>query len=798
MLNDLRYAFRWLGRNRAFAALSVLCLALGIGANTAVFALLDAALLRNLPVPEPERLMLVEAVPSGPGGSTFSYPSFQQLREQSAAVADVFAYARADLNISAEGVTDAPTGLAVSDNYFAAVRVQPEIGRAFVSPDEPVVVLSDRYWRTRFRSDTAVIGRSLTVNGLPFTVAGVLPRRFFGKEVGRSPDVFVPLSLRDSISPGGPRLRQPNAFWLGLMARLKPGVSREQASEQFQEVHRRYVDGLGGTVSPGLRRFLERRRVTLAPGGRGALGLGEQFGGPLRILMTTAGVVLVIACANLAGLLLARGITRRREIAIRLALGAARLRLMRQLLVESAVLSAAGGGVGLLVGVSSANALAAVLSERVLEVALDRRILAFALLTSALTTVLFGVLPAMRAARLDLTPGLKASVTSARSGRPIGRFLIPGQVALTLVLLMGAGLFVRSLAYLRTMDAGFRGDHVVLVTVDPSLNRYTPERLDAFYTDLLGRAASLPGVQSAAIADKPLVAGAFIDGLSIDGAADTVEVSLKIVTPRFFDTMGIRLLAGRDFTTADAGASPRVAIVNETVARRYFQGRSAIGARIGVLGGGAEIVGVIADTKYRDLHAAAPDTVYVAMAQTRTVGAERTLHVRAASNTDDVIPALRDQVRALDTALPAKIRRFTDVVDANLERERLTAALSAAFGALGLMLTATGLFGLIAHSVERRTREIGIRISLGAQRVSVIWMVLRECVVVVAAGIAVGIPVSLWMSEVVRAQLFGVSPYDPVSAFVAAAGVVLVALLAAYVPARRASRVDPIVALRQE
>jgi predicted permease len=358
---------------------------------------------------------------------------------------------------------------------------------------------------------------------------------------------------------------------------------------------------------------------------------------------------------------------------------------------------------------------------------------------------------------------------------------------------------VRSLLNLRTMDPGFRGDRVVLATLDPALSRYAPERIRGFYAELLDRAAALPGVQSAAIADAPLLAGTFVDGLSIEGSNETVEVSLRIVTPRFFETMGIRLLAGRDFATSDAAGSPRVAIVNETVARRYFRERSAIGARIDVLGTpGTEIVGVIADTKYRDLRAPVPNTVYVPMAQARSVGGQRTLHVRATSDPDDVIPALRDQIRALDSTLPAKIQRFTDVVDANLERERLIATLSGVFAALAVILTAAGVFGLIAHRVERRTREIGIRISLGAQSGWVVWMVVRDCLIVAAAGIAVGLPVTLWVSGAIRAQLFGVSPYDPATAIGAAAGLLLVALLAAYVPARRASHVDPMVVLRHE
>jgi predicted permease len=799
MLNDLRFAVRTLGKSPAFTAVSVLCLALGIGANTAVFSLLDAVLLRPLPVPEPDRLAIVEGfAAAGRGGSSFSYPIFTRLREQGSAVADVFAYARADLNISAASVTDAPDGLSVSDNYFAALRVQPALGQTFASPDEAVVVLSHRYWRERFQSNAAIVGQRITVNGLPFTVAGVLPRGFFGTEVGRSPDVFVPLALRDRMTPTAATLMQPNRFWLRVMARLKPGVSREQAAAQFQALHGQYVNEFGGTLSPGTRRFLQQRRIAVTPGARGPFGIGEQFGRPLRILMATAAAVLLIACVNVAGLLLTRGVARRREISIRLALGAGRRRLIRQLLLESVVLTIAGSAAGLLVGVWSAHALTTLLADRVLEVSLDGRMLAFATMTSVITVIAFGVGPALRSTRADLTSAFKGGLTSTRRRQLLGRLLLPVQIAATLCLLVGAGLFLRTLANLRTMDPGFRGDHVLVATLNPALSRYSPERVRTFYEELVNRTGTLPGVESVALADAPLLGGAYIDGLSFERSTESAEVSVKTVTPGFFETMGIRLLAGRDFSARDDAQSPRVAIVNETVATRYFGGQNPLGQRVGV--GSApdtQIVGVIADTKYRDLRAPVPNTVYVPMTQPRFLGAERTLHVRTAS-AGEMIPAIRDLIRGLDGTIPAKVRRFADVVDATLERERLIAMLSAVFAGLALVLTATGLYGAIAHSVEQRTREMGIRISVGAQPATVVWMVLRDCLLAAGAGIAVGAPIALSVSGTVRAQLFGVSPHDPVTVLVAIASLLTVAMLAGYVPARRASRVDPVVALRHE
>ena len=800
MWSDLRYALRSLGRSPGFTAVSILCLALGIGANTAIFSLLDAALLRTLPVAEPDRLIVVESRdPSGRGGSSFSYPMFRHLREHAAAAADVFAYARLDVNLSADSLTDAPAGLVVSDNYFSALRVQPAIGRTFATPDEAVVVLSYRYWRARFHGDRGVVGRGITLNGLPFTIAGVGPRGFFGTEVGRSPDIFVPLALRDRLSSVGPRLAQPNSFWLRVMARLGPGVATQQAAAQLQGVLQTYVTGVGGSVSPGLLRFLQQRRLSAGPGAKGPFSIGEQFGTPLLILMATAGAVLLIACANVAGLLLARGLSRRREIAIRLALGAGQGRLIRQFLTESVVLAIAAGGFGLLAGVWSAQALSAFLADRVLELSLDRRMLGFALAASAITALLFGAAPAMRAARADLTPSLKPGSSTVRAGRRLGWLLVPAQVALSLLLLVGAGLFIRTLTNLRTMDAGFQGDRVVIATVNPGLNGYTTDRIRAFYAELVTRAAALPGVEAAAIADAPLLGGTYIDGFSIEGSPGSAEVSLRMVGPRFFDTMGIRLLAGRDFSAVDLAGSPSVAIINDTIARKYFAGRSPLGRRIDVDGRpGTEIVGVIADTKYRGLRDAIPNTVYLPMEQARFLGAERTLHVRARSDRDEVIAAVRAQIRALDSTLPAKVRPFTHLVDANLERERLIATLCGVFAGLALLLTSIGLYGVIAHSVQQRAREIGIRMSLGAARAGVLWMILRDCLTVVAIGIAAGAPLGYWLSGTVRAQLFDVSPHDPATATGAVVVLVLVAMLAGYLPARRASRVDPVVALRHE
>jgi predicted permease len=526
-------------------------------------------------------------------------------------------------------------------------------------------------------------------------------------------------------------------------------------------------------------------------------GIREQFGKPLLILMTVVGLVLLIACANVANLLLARAAARRKEIAVRAALGAGRGRLVRQFLTESLVLSAAGGALGLLFGAWSARALTGFLANRVLNVTLDERVLGFTLLASVLTALLFGSAPGLRAASVDLTPAFKGNGAPGSPGRGprLARSLVSSQVALSLLLLLGAGLFIRTLGNLRAFDAGFRGDHVLLATLNPGLSRYTTERGESFFADLLGRVSSLPGVRSASLADAPLLSGTYIDGFSVEAASQPAEACIRIVGPRFFETMGIEIRLGREFSSADALRSTRVVIINETLARKYFSGRNPIGRHIADM----EIIGVIADTQYRHLRDSIPNTVYLPINQPqRWFSSERTLHVRTFAGPSGMAAAVREQVRALDKHLPVEIRLFPDLVDEDLAQERLIAHLAGFFAGLALLLTAMGLYGVITYDVQRRTREIGVRISLGARRPAVVWMVLRDCLLLAGLGVAAGVAASFWLSRFLASQLFGIAPGDPVAMVSAAACLLVVAFLAACLPAWRASRVDPIAALRYE
>jgi predicted permease len=638
----------------------------------------------------------------------------------------------------------------------------------------------------------------VTVNGLPFTVIAVAPPAFFGTEVGRAPDVIVPLVARDRLTSVGSRLAQPNSFWLRVMARLDRGVTTAQAESQMQSVHQAYVADVAGTVSAGLLKNLQGRRIRLVSGARGFSTFGDRFGGSLQILMAATGFVLLIGCANVAGLLMVRAIGRQRDTNIRLALGASRARLVRQAMIESGLLAGAGSAVGLLLGVWSANALAAILTEGRLEVALDRRVLAFTLVTAAASTILFGIAPALRPFRRGMTSAVRGSDAAALSPRArLGRLLVPIQVAMAFILLVGAGLFIRTLGNLRSMDMGFDGEQVLLATLSPSRTQYPPERVRIFYNELLERVTRLPGVAAASVADAPLLGSTFIDGLGVDGK--DIEISLRMVSPGFFDTMGIRMQSGRDFSSADSSGAPRVAIINDSIARRYFVGKDPIGQRVAVDGArDVEVIAVVADTKYSGLRDQVPDTVYLPLTQGRFASSQRTLHVRTFSRPASMFAVVRQHVSELDETLPVQIRPFSTLIDADLERERLVAALSGCFAGLALLMTSIGLFGVTAHGVQRRTREVGIRMALGAQRYLVVWIVLRDCVAFVALGLCVGGVAATWLMRLVSSQLFAVSAVDPLTITLSIVVLLTVTAVAASVPARRAARVDPAIALRYD
>jgi predicted permease len=816
-IGDLRYALRTLRKSPGFTAAALLCLALGIGVNTAVFSLLDAALLRALPVDDPQRLALFQnADGDGQSINAFSYPQYVYLHEHAHGMG-VMAYDNVRLNLSSGAIADAPSGELVSDNYFQLLGVRPALGRMLAPGDENVAVISHRFWKSRFGGDPETVGRTANLNGVAFTIVGVTPARFFGAEVGSAPDVFIPLAMCDRLQSGAPRLPTINNFWLNLMGRLHPGVTLQQAAAEAELLyHQSASDQTRGLpAAHPLVDYFRRMHVSLASGGKGVGDIRAQFGKPLMVLMAVVALVLLIACANLAGLLLARATARRREIAVRLALGASRGRVVRQLLTEGMALAAVGGALGLLVGSWSAAALVKFLDGTTLDATLDLRVLSFAFGVSVITGLLFGATPAIQAARQSVAAPLKGEPAyGARGQRFEVRFLlVSGQVALSLTLMVGAGLFIRTLANLKHIDPGFHAGNVLLVSFDPGLSRYSEQRASDFYATLMERVAALPGVQTVSVADQPLLAGAMFEGVVVDvqdtggktaGATNSVA-AIKTVTSQFFETMGIPLRLGRDFSAPQLPDAPKVAIINERFARQFFGGRNPIGKRIGVGSRTAdlEVTGVIADTKYRSLRGNPPATVYLPMDQVQRAPMARTLHVRTrgskSADPENLVALIEQQARALDRNLPvSRVTTFAKIIDAQLVRERLIATLSGFFGALAMSLACVGLYGVMAYNVQRRTREIGIRMALGASRGAVTGMVMRHSLAMVLAGIATGLPMALWLSKLVASLLFGVQPGDAATLAAAALVLAAVAAVAAYLPARRAARIDPTVALRYE
>jgi predicted permease len=823
-MNDLKFAFRQLLKNPGFAAVAVLTLALGIGANTTIFSLLDAVLLKTLPIRDPE--LLVAVSPSAPGqpgrGIPFSYPVFREFRDKNAVFSGMVAYSGLPMSMSGGGQTERVLGELVSGNFFAVLGVNPHLGRLFTEADDqapgahPVAVISFNFWQRRFGANPGVVGQTISLNGSPFTVVGVAEQGFHGLHVGVAPDVRVPIMMSYQVRPGGPPgvLENRENLWLAVVARLKPGLSLEQAQAGadtvYQIIREPDVRRNGGDTLDD--RFGRSIRIQLDPAKNGVASiLTRQFGPPLRVLMYLAGVVLLIACLNVANLLLARAATRQKEIAVRLALGAGRFRLVRQLLTEGFLLSALGGISGLVFARWGTDLLLGFLpqgrSPLVLEIKPDLRVLGFTLGVTLLTGLLFGLAPAIQATRPDLIPALKheTAVFSAGNRRwELRRLLVVLQVALSLVLLVGAGLFARSLRNLRAVDDGYHTDQVVTLALDPAQSGYKAEQLRTFYDQLSERVAALPGVKTATYTYYVPMSGGFSRyGIEVPGyqppPGEEMAVLQNQIAAQFFATFGIPLLLGREFSAQDTPESPKVVIINDRLARRFFGNESPLGRRITLENyKDLEIVGVVADAKYRTLKEALPQTAYLPFSQYDTLR-ERSLCVRAAGSASALAAALRREVRGLDPQLPVfNAKTFAEQLSESVSRERLVALLSSFFGCFAVLLAALGLSGVMACGVARRTREIGIRMALGAPTSSVLWLVLRETLLLVCAGVGVGLPVALAATRLTEGLLFGLAPNDPLTVAMALVVMVVVAALAGYLPARRAANVDPMKALRHE
>ncbi len=825
---DLRFALRTLRKSPAFSLVIVLSLALGTGANTAIFTLVDAALLRLLPVKNPEQLVTLSPVdPSGDSYPTFSYPAYLEFRDRNEVFSGVFTsdnFGKADLGVDGHG------GLAtlefVSGNYFSVLGVNAAQGRT-ISPEDDgasggsaVAVISDSYWTSRFNRDPSIVGKGVTINNSPYTIVGVTPPEFFGMQPGASIGVWVPVTTANLVRPDFAMAGTPNDIlsalnrnWLPIFARLRPGMTMDRAASNVAVIfdHVKQLRIRDPRYSAEARKVILETIVQVEPGSRGLNLLRRRFSKPLSILMVVVGLLLLISCANVANLLLARATARRREFGVRVALGAGRARLIRQLMTESVLLALGGGALGLLIAFWGSKSLLVLMSPGTVPIPLnvqpDLRVLAFTLLISLFAAVLFGLAPAWRAARVDLSAGLKESARSlggARAGVRLGKVLVVSQVSLSLILLIGAGLLVRSLSNLKNIYPGFDENNTLLLSINPSLVGYKGEQHMALFRRLLERVRATPGVQAASFSLlTPMTPGAIKSFLKVQG--DTVTptenqlVELNYVGPDYFATIGMPIVLGRGLTISDDLTTPNVVVINQSFARTYFGDSNPIGRRFSsdtpLI---REIVGVVQDAKYHDPRDTNRPAAYVPYFQVGNSGV-MTFEIRTSMDPTSIVPSLRREIEAVDSRLPifgesTLIRQ----VNQSFVQERLVASLTSLFGLLALLLAAVGLYGLMAYSVTRRTSEIGVRVALGAQRGDISWMVLRETFLLVVIGLAIGIPGSLAASRLIASELYNVHPGDPLTIAAATLVMVGVALFAGFLPARRASRVDPMVALRYE
>lgn len=831
LLADLRFALRTLRRSPLFATVAILSLALGIGANTAIFTLIDQILLRQLPVMNPEGLvMLYQRGPhngSNMGDRMHSYPIYKDYQTKAEPLAEVLCRRLAATSISVDNQTERVDAEMVSGNFFSMLGVKPALGRVLSSSEDdqvysghPNVVLSYDFWTTRFNNDPKILGKKILVNNYPMNIVGVSAKGFAGLDPARSPQIRVPILMKPVIVPEWTWVQMDDRRqrWVQVFARLKPGYTAESAAAPmlglFRQV-RQYEMTLPAAKdwSQYSRDQFMKGTLHVEPAATGYSGLRNSFSTALIVLMCMVGLVLLIACANVANLLIARAFARQKEIAVRLSIGASRGQLVRQLLAESMVLSAAGGICGIVLAFAMTRGLLALVPTEnnplLIRPEPDLRIMGFSLALTLLTGIVFGLLPALRASKPDLWSTLKDTV-GAIAGQGGSLFLRKGlvsaQVALSFLLLFGAGLFVRSLQNLKTTDTGFREmDNLVTFQISPALNGYDTPRVVQFYRDLLEGLRGIPGVKSAALASVPLLHGWEWDNtISVEGhqAKDGENMSafMNSLSPGYFATMGIGLQEGRDFDSRDFKENAKVVIVNRKFADHYFPGKSAVGRHIGFGGGpktkvDIEIVGVVQDSLYEGPREGVRRQAFVPNYGKGGVA----FYLRAGMGSSSAYAAARNEVRKLDAAMPVyEMKTLADQLDQTLLTERLVALLSAGFGLLATLLAAIGLYGVMAFVVARRTKELGVRLALGAQPGTVIWIVMKEVLVLLGVGLVIGVPAAYGLGQYISTQLYGLKAADPLIAGYTTFTLAAVSCLAGFIPALRASRIDPILALRYD
>ncbi len=829
---DFRYALRQLGKAPGFAAVAIVTLALGIGANTAIFSLLDQALLRTLPVKDTDRLVVLQSVGSFNGNTSsrtdenfyFSYPMYRDLRDRNSVFSGLIATVWTQVGVQWRNQPELVAAELVSGNYFEVLGVQPARGRLLVASDDlapdanPVVVLSFSYWKRRFGSDPNVINQSILVNGRPFTILGVAPPGFHSVVMGDTPDLFAPMTMKAEVKPGFKDLEDRKSRWLNIVGKLKPGLSRDQAevginplwySIRADELKQR------GNSSENVRaNFLTKSHLFVRDGAKGFSPLRQDVQEPLLIIMGMVGLVALMACANVGSLLLVRAAGRVREMSVRYALGAKRARVVQQLLVEGLLLGLAGGALGIAIAPTvSAWLINMIWSSTTGDLPFsshpDLRILLFNFALALAVSLIFSLAPAAQFWRPNLAPALKQQVMIAGGG-PLRfrRIAVAVQIGLSLLVLVGAGLFVRTLHNLKSLNVGFTTDHLVTFGVQPTLAGYRPDQTRDVDKQVLQTLAALPGVRSVAgTTDRELAGDNTSNTITLAGYTakenENMNVESANVSAGYFSTMGMPLLAGRDFGDQDHDGTQKVAVVNESFARHYFEEpQQAIGHSYGNGRGKVttdiEIIGVVKDAKHTGVRDDIVRTAFTPYLQEANLGA-MTFYVRTWQSPESAEATIRRAMQTLDSKLVLdNFRTMQEQIDDNLTAERVIAILASSFGVLAVLMAAVGLYGVLAYSTAQRTREIGIRIALGAARRSVVRMVLMEVLWLAGISIAVALPASLLLTSAVRSQLFGISSSDPLTLVAVTALVAAVAVASALLPARRAAKTEPMVALRYE
>jgi predicted permease len=813
IVQDIRFALRHLLKNPAFTCVAVLSLALGIGANTAIFSLVDAVMVKMLPVRHPEQLVALDSFTQRGEQRDFSYPLFTYLRDRKPSFSGVFAASdgtsRMATKMPSSGDTEQAEVQMVSGEYFQVLGVDAFVGRLLTPDDDttganPVAVLSYNFWQRRFGGEFSVIGQTITVKEQPLTVIGVAPAKFFGEAVGRAPDVWTPLTMQPLLQKGQSSLESPNISWLRIMGRLKTGVNENQANAEVNNI----VWQLKTESSDLGKAALNIAKVDVLSGAQGLAEFRTRFTKPLRILMAVVALVLLIACANVANLLLARATARQKEVAVRHAIGAGRFRLIRQFLTESMILATLGGLLGLLFAWWGSRALLILVSGDSspipIDVAPNLRILSFTFVVSVLTALLFGLAPAWIITRPNVGSALKVT-TPARPRLALSRLLVVSQVTFSLLLLIGAGLFLKTLHNLRTFNLGFQADQLIQVRISPRSSGYKPEQYPELNKRLIERLNSTPGIRSASVAGSGFRSGSSRTCcIAVEGYTpskdENREIQILEVAPGYFSTIGLPLLMGRDFIPSEVenkpGVFPKWAIINETMAHRYYGQASPVGRRFGwgneKVVYDTEIVGVARDANYGNLREKTKSLIYYP-SESGTL-----LVIRAGLDSATLVSTIRNEIKTVDKTLEPFISTVPQLRDEALVQERMLAKLSSFFGLLALLLAGIGLYGVMSYDVVRRTREIGVRMAVGARGLDVLGMILREALWLVVIGVLLGLVVALLTMKLIASLLFGLAPTDPLTLIMATVVMLAIAAFAGWLPAWRAARIDPVFALRHE